>query len=184
MRYLPLYITLFLSILALTNSSLAQEANHVSPQLEIGYAPGGQFYLNYLESNPMLFIRTGIDVDLSPKTSLDLLTGVELLRDERFIPVMARFNYGTTNLWHVHLGYAFGLWTEIENFEEYDFIGGPLAGFGYGRYILQNGKLNLSAHIGYEFRSAVLDFSTTNPNNEIRTQLDYHFVSLGITARI
>ncbi|MDX1685112.1 MAG: hypothetical protein R3275_07735 [Saprospiraceae bacterium] len=174
--------TLFLLVLAIQING--QEERAFLPTIEIGAGLGGQFYLNYLESNPMYWVRTGINYPSGEKSSFSLLAGVEGLRNETFVPLIVRYTYGQTNKFYTHFGYAFGLWSDVDLIREYDFSGGAAIGAGYQRSILMRPKLELLLAAGYEFRTAHLEFETSQPGSDVNSDLEYHFFSIGIKAML
>lgn len=175
-------ILLTISLVSCLTILGAQTDKKIVPVAEAGLGLGGQFYLNYLESNPMYFVRVGILSRSSEKASISFIAGYEALQQESFIPLLFRYTYGINNRFYGHFGYALGLRSDIDDLREYDFRGGLAIGAGYDRLVWQKENLELLLFAGYEFRAAVLNFETAGPGADVSSDLEFHFFSLGIKS--
>lgn len=156
----------------------------VHPTVEFGYGLGGQFYLNYLEYNPSLSILGGIVHHKSVKSHLSILTGYEKLNEEAFLPIMVRYAYGSKGRFFIHAGYALGFWSDLDDFEEYNYTGGPLAGLGYVHPVFDRQDFKIFLSTAYDFRASTLSFQTSSQSTKIINHLQHHFLSVKLHFEI
>ena len=177
-RKLIIIISTFLFSLHAVHSQ--NEVEGWTPTVELGYAFGGNFYLNYLESNPMWSLHLGMDNALDENSSLGFRLGYEGLRDEGFLPLLIRFSRNwIKDKIYLHGGYALGFYNDIDEVEELEFNGGLALGAGYTRRIIHRDDFSIGIKLGYEHRNSSLEFSSSN-SNKIAARSSYHYLNLGV----
>lgn len=177
-RKLILIISIFL--FSLHFGYAQNEVKRWTPSVDLGYAFGGNFYLNYLESNPMWSIHFGLDKLLDQKASFGFRLGYEGLRDEGFLPLLVRYTrHLAKSDFYLHGGYAFGFYHDIDDIEELKYTGGLALGVGYTHRLLQTEGYELGVNVGYDHRNSTLELSSVGGNN-IDARSSYHYLNLGL----
>jgi len=176
-------------LMVLMSDAMAQETGKSETtredfiRLDIAYIIGGQVYNDNFLYNPGFNLYGTYGIYLNERVSTGLGTGVQLFRDEKFIPVFIELSgfiskKKNTRLLSFQFGYSFAWSESLRNLTNSRLNGGIYLNAGFGRKFYLNEVISIILNISYRHQFAEFQYEVFNLSN-YRERINYDMLVIG-----